>query len=688
METSAASGAFGARFWQSGLALQVMARNQVFLWLPIYFGVGVGLYFSLMFEPPRVIFVWSIVGGVLCPALARLFPRILPFAWALCFACAGFGMAGLHSHRVAAPVLEYRYYGPIEGRVVNIDRSASGALRTTLDQVRLDRIAPVNRPARVRVSFHGEQPYVDPKPGQILMMTGHLSPPSGPVEPGGFDFQRHAWFQQLGAVGYTRVPVLLQSPAERNSLSLKVFAFRMQLSEAIKSRMAPREGAFASAIITGDRSDIDAAALEALRASNLAHLLAISGMHMGMLTGVVFAMIRLGFAFFPSVAMRSEPKKVAAVAAFIAAFGYLWISGASVATQRAFIMVAVMLLAICLDRRALTLRAVAIAALIVLAIRPDSLAGPGFQMSFAATTALVAVFAEIRDRQLMLGWPRWWRNFVSLVISSAVAGIATAPFGAFHFNQMAQWGLIANLASVPVMGAVVMPGAVLAAVLSPFGLESIGLQIMQLGVRWIIFVAETVAGWDSALRLFPSPGPWVLPSLGMGGALLCLIRGRWRFSGVAVLTGAFAVWASYDRPAVLISDTGTLIGVMTPDGRALNKPKGEGFVAGAWLENDGDGADQEAAWARASLERNTVYIALGASRLFFVNDKKMSEAEANRLCGKAEILVLPQQKEQLSCSAITAASLRKTGSIAIYHDDTGTNQITTRDLRGARLWAR
>ncbi|MCY4178751.1 MAG: ComEC/Rec2 family competence protein [Litoreibacter sp.] len=666
----------------------MVARNQVFLWLPIYFGTGIGVYFSLMSEPPRALHSWLIAAGLILTLLARFEARVLPFAWAACFAALGFGIAGLQSHRAAAPVLEYRYYGPIEGRVVAIDRSSSGALRVTLDQVRLDRMAPVKRPERVRVSLHGEQPFVDPKPGQVLMMTGHLSPPSGPVEPGGFDFQRHAWFQQLGGVGYTRVPVLLQSPAERNGFALWIFGVRMELSAAIKNRMAAREGAFASAILTGDRSDLDTEALEALRASNLAHLLAISGMHMGMLTGVVFVMIRLGFAFFPSVAMRCNPKKIAAIAAFVAALCYLGISGASVATQRAFIMVSVMLFAVCLDRRALTLRAVAIAALIVLAIRPDSLAGPGFQMSFAATTALVAVFAEVRDRNLMLGWPRWWRNFVSLVISSGIAGIATAPFGALHFNQMAQWGLIANLASVPVMGTLVMPGAVLAAVLSPFGFENLGLQIMQLGVRWIIFVAETVAGWDSALRLFPSPGPWVLPLRGLGGALICLLQSHWRLSGCVVLAGAFGLWMSYDRPTVLISDTGTLIGVMTPEGRALNKPRGEGFVAGAWLENDGDPATQKSSWERGGFERNTVSTKVGQSELLFVNDKDLGRREASRLCAKADILILPQLRSDLTCDVINRNSLRGSGSIAIFETENGPKIVTTRDLRGARLWAR
>ncbi|WP_298291650.1 ComEC/Rec2 family competence protein [uncultured Litoreibacter sp.] len=685
VETSAAKPTFHA---SRGMAVQALARGHFFIWLPVFFACGVGCYFALRVEPDWRIYPTLMAAGLALPLALRHMGAALPVAWTLCFVALGFSVAGFQAHRVAAPILEYRYYGPIEGRVVGIDRSASGKLRLTLDQVRLDRVAPAKRPERVRVSLHGEQPYLDPKPGQIVMMTGHLSPPSGPVEPGGFDFQRHAFFAQLGGVGYTRTPALLQSPADNRAARLRIFQIRMTLSAAITSRLPGREGAFATAILTGDRSSIDQTALDALRASNLAHLLAISGLHMGLLTGVVFAMVRLGFALHQPSAMRANPKKIAAVVAFFAGVTYLALSGANVATQRAFVMVAVMLLAVCLDRRALTLRAVAVAALIVLVISPDSLAGPGFQMSFAATTALVAVFAEIRDRQLMIGWPKWARNVASLVISSAIAGVATAPFGALHFNQMAQWGLVANLASVPVMGLVVMPGAVLAAVLTPFGLEQLGLEIMRLGLRWILFVAETVASWDTALRLIPSPDPIVLPLLGLGGALLCLLQSRLRLSGALVLVLAGWLWSMTERPDLLVSDTGTLIGLNSPQGRVLNKPKGDGFVAGAWLENDGDSADQERASARGDFTRNEARIRLGAHMVHFLTEKEITPTDLSQFCAKADLLILPNIAEQPDCAAITRSTLRQSGSLAISDTETGLGIVTSNDVRGARLWVR
>jgi len=326
------------------------------------------------------------------------------------------------------------------------------------------------------------------------MTTAQLSPPLGPVEPGGFDFRRHAWFIGIGAVGYTRVPVLKVAPADTG---FNLFAIRMAMSRYMRAQLPGDTGGFAAAVTTGDRSGVSQEALEALRASNLAHLLAISGLHMGLLAGFVFGIIRLGLACVPYAALRWPGKKIAALGALGAGAVYFALSGGNVATARAFIMVAVALVAVLFGRRALSLRAVAVAALIVLTLRPEALLGPGFQMSFAATTALVAVFGFIRDAELPRA-PRWLTPVVGVFISSAIAGAATAPVGAAHFNAMAHYGLIANLVSVPVMGTLIIPAAVLDQFLWPFGLVWIGYWFMGLGLDWILSLAHWVYGREGA----------------------------------------------------------------------------------------------------------------------------------------------------------------------------------------------
>ncbi|MEY1555678.1 ComEC/Rec2 family competence protein [Yoonia sp. R2331] len=663
-------------------------RGNLIGWVPVCLGIGIAGYFSLRVEPELVVWAW--VAGAACGALllARLIPYAAqPLAIGLALVLCGAMLAKWQAVAVDAPILTFRYYGPIEGRVVNIDRSASDAPRLTLDQVRLDRIAPDRMPTRVRISVHGDQPLTQYQPGEVLMTTGHLSPPSGPAEPGGFDFQRHAYFDGLGAVGYTRNPVLRAAPVSPGSWRHWIFAKRMAISTAVQQAMPGETGAFAAAIMTGDRSAMGQSTLQDLRASNLAHLLAISGLHMGLLTGFVFAALRYGLALWPRAALRWPVKKIAAVCALIVGAFYLALSGGNVATERAYIMVSVMFVAILLDRRALTLRAVAMAAILVLVLHPEALLGPGFQMSFAATTALVVVFGQMRHLDLQR-LPKWTRPVLSVVISSFVAGLATAPIAAAHFNQIAHYGLIANLLSVPLMGTLVMPAAVLAVCLAPFGLWGIGLWLMELGLRWILWVARTVAAQDGALSHVPSPAGYVLGILTLGLLWSVLWHGRARWAGSVVAGLALLLWTQTQRPQLLIADNGALIGMMTPQGRALSRGKGSGFVAGIWLENDGQPVDQANAASRPGLDvqGRVVRAALGDWEVLQVSGKTaLAELQG---CGGADILISNQSEvTDRPCLVLDARQLRQHGAIAASLDAEGALVLTTaRDVTGTRPW--
>lgn len=659
-------------------------RGNLLCWVPVCLGIGIGAYFSLRAEP--TVAAWGVIGvGIMALiVLARLVPTaIAPLCLALALVGTGAGLAKYRTDNVAAPVLTFRYYGPIAGRVVYIDRSASDAIRLTLDRVALD-VAPERTPTRIRISVHGAQPLQSYQPGDMLMMTGHLSPPSGPAEPGGFDFQRHAWFAGLGAVGYTRTPVLRSGPTD-HGWDLWILKQRVAISQAVRATLPGETGAFAVAILTGDRASISQTTMQNLRDANLAHLLAISGLHMGLLTGVVFGLIRVIGAMIPTLALRLPMKKIAAVAAILTGAAYLMLSGGNVATERAFIMVSTMFVAVLLDRRALTLRAVAIAATIVLALRPEALAGPGFQMSFAATTALVAVFRAVRGMDK--GLPKWARGPLSVVMSSAVAGLATAPFAAAHFNQISHFGLIANILSVPMMGVVIMPAAVLAVCLAPFGQAQVGLWIMDQGLRWILYVADTVANWDGAVGHVVAPHPQVLPLLAIGLLFGILWQGRARAMGGIAVVAAFGLWAQTDRPAVLIADTGHLIGVLGPEGRALSRDKGGSFVAGIWLENDGAPVDQATAAARPGLMQNgRIWAAeIGELGLLQVSGKTaLAELQG---CGGADIIVSNQTDiEQRPCLVFDVARLRGSGAVALYNEQDGIKIVTARDIVGVRPW--
>lgn len=650
-------------------------RGHLIGWVPVCLAFGIGCYFSLGVEPDVLQFSTVALGVIIFALASRALPEpVSPFAVGVALCLIGFLIAGARAHSLSAPVLGWRYYGAIEGRIVAMDRSQSDALRITLDEVKLDRVPPHKTPERVRVSLHGPQG-ITPEPGLRVMTTGHLSPPGGPVEPGGFDFQRHAWFAQLGAVGYTRVPLMGAAPAAEGQAGLAVFRVRMAASTRVQAALGGDVGGFAAAITTGDRSAISQPALGALRASNLAHLLAISGLHMGLLSAVVFGALRLMLAAIPYTALNWPTKGIAAGGALIAAAGYLALSGGNVATERAFIMVATALGALMLGRRALSLRAVAVAATIVLILRPEALMGPGFQMSFAATTALVAVFGWLRNFET--DWlPKWARPVFGVFISSAVAGLATAPVAAAHFNAIAHYGLIANLVSVPLMGVLVIPAAVAAAVLALLGLEVLGLWVMGLGLRWILWVAHGVSAWDGARGYVISPGPWVLPVLVLGFLMLVLWQGRGRWIGLPLMVLAFALWHGATRPEVLIAENGTLVGVMTAKGRALSKTKGAGFVARNWLENDGDGSSQS--WAAGRW---------ADGQIVHISGKRALAKTAG--CREGQIIVASVAADVLKdqgCRVYDPQTLRETGALALSLDDGKWTVTTAREKAGARLW--
>ncbi|MDQ2088540.1 ComEC/Rec2 family competence protein [Marimonas arenosa] len=655
-------------------------RGHLFPWVPVVLACGIGLYFGLTFEPGLATLPY-LGAGMLFLIVPTLLWRsgFAVLLWVPVLFGVGFALAMVRAHLHDNPVLGWRYYGPVEGRVIGIDRSASGAPRVLLDTVGLAKVAPERTPARVRIALHGAGG-ATPEAGARVMITAHLSPPGGPVEPGGFDFQRHAWFLKLGAVGYSRTPLLIVTPARRGQILLRA---RMELSRRVQAGLPGEAGAFAAAIMTGDRSGIAPATLQALRTTNLAHLLAISGLHMGLLTGFVFAAVRLLLNLWPALGLRLPVKKLAALLALGVGAGYLALSGGNVATERAFVMVAVALFAVVADRRVISLRSVALAATLVLLLWPEALLGPGFQMSFAATTALVAVFRWLREAEIGLG-PAWAKPLLATAISSAVAGLATAPIAAAHFNQFAHFGLIANLASVPLMGLLVMPAALFAALLMPFGFEAPALWLAGCGLDWILGVAHRVAALEGVRGAVPSPDWPVLPMMAMGFVILVLWRGRARFVGLMPVAVAVVIWLKTERPEVLIADNGGLVGVLDSRGRALSRPRGGGFIAANWLENDGDPVSQSDAAARWP----------GAGETWTIHHVTGKRALEGLDCSKGEIVVTNQsladaQRAQLPCLVYDARFLRREGALALHRTETdAVKVVSARAVTGERLWNR
>ena len=673
------------------------ARGDLVLWLPVFVGLGAGLYLLLPREP--VFRDYLTLLPLSLPLLALIRPRrnldtdgeaVQFLAYGLLFAMLGFAILGGRAQMLKAPVLDFRYYGPIEGRVVGIDRSGSDRLRLTLDQLRLDRVAPHKLPQKVTVSL-SEAVVIEP--GQRVMTTGSLMPPNGPVAPQAYDFRRKFWFDQIGALGYTRAPVLLAAAEQAQSASLLAHKARMDLSRAMQARIGQgaydgQGAAIAAAVMVGDRSAITARTNEVMRSSNLFHIISISGLHMGMLAGFIFGALRMGLALIPAVALRVNTKKLAALTALLACAIYNWLAGSNVATERSFLMVAVMLLAVLFDRRALSLNTVALAALLLLLLRPEVVADAGFQMSFGATIGLIVMSGPWAPVQALL--PPLLRPAALLIATSVIAGLVTGPIAAAHFNRMAEYGVLANLLVVPVMGVVVMPAGVLAGLLAPLGLAGPLFWLMGLGCDWMIFVAEFVTWLGGAAQAVPSPAPWVLPMIIGAGLLLVLGRGAGRGLGVLALCGAFWGWGAGARPALLVASEAQQVGLMTPQGRALSK-SGAAFVAQAWLGSDGDVVSVKEAYARAGWRgpRGAREAEFGGRVLWHLSGKDALD-KLKEVCRDGAIVVISERVEGEAggCLLLDLRALARLGAVELRARGAAVEVVSALALEGDRLWTR
>ena len=659
-------------------------RGHLFIWVPIFLGCGVALWFAVPFEPRMahyaamtVLFLLGFWGGIGAPDLVR------PLCVGLCCVTLGALATGARAHWVAGPMIDFHYYGAVTGRVWEIDRAQSDALRITLTDVTLDNVA--DPPRFVRVSLQGAQ--TAPEPGEIVMLTAHLSAPEGPTEPSGFDFRRTAFFKGLGAVGYARSPVLLWQEAAARAQPID--RLRTHLSNALMAAIPNAAGAFASGAMTGDRSGITQDTVAALRDSNLAHLLAISGMNLAFLSGFVFMLLRYGLALIPWVALRVNSKKIAAVIALAVALFYLLLSGANVATTRAFLMIAVMLGAVLLDRKALTMRSVGISAVILLLWQPESLLDPGFQLSYAATAILIVGY-NILDRQILARHlPRWMILVYATVLTSVLAGLATAPFAAAHFNRFTDYGLLANVLTAPAMSVLMASGA-LVAIFAPFGLAAPALWMLEQSARWILFIAHWVAGLEGSVTAITAPQPIVFPLMTMGGIWVLVWQGRLRWGGLPVLALAGVAWVLTPRPDILISKDGRLVGLMDDQGRAISTATGAGFSAQSWLLDDGDLATQGDAALRAGFFGPTVArsFAIGTVQGVVLIGKSAQDAFSSA-CLAYDLVILPVSIDpdmlpDGPCLRIDRDILDKTGALGGYWEEGGLTLYPTR--KHPRLW--
>jgi competence protein ComEC len=575
--------------------------------LPVGMGIGIGAYFLLPAEPAWTVGPLALAGAVAAAGLLRRRGGA-PFLTAvvLAFIALGFAAASLRTLSLDGRMLADETPATvIEGRIVEFEPFDKGS-RVILDRVRVAVLTQPDTPERLRLRLRGQQPAL--RAGDWIRVRGRLSAPSPPLMPGGFDFQRHAYFTGIGAVGFSMgsARVLDGPPPGPFDWRIHLSNLRVRLAARVTAAVPGDAGAVAAALITGYRSLIPERVLNAFRDAGLAHLLAISGLHIGLAAGIMFFGARRALSLYPPFAQRFPVKKAAALLALVAAFGYALMAGATVPTQRAFLIAAMVLAAVMVDRRGISLRMLAWGAAVVLLIQPESLLGPSFQMSFAAAIALVAAYEAAAERGL---WRRdgdpspWlgrglWLYAAGVAFTTVVASLATAPFVLYHFNQVAKFGLLANLIAVPVTALWVMPAAMASFLLLQFGWEHLALVPMGWGTAVVIQAADWVAALPQATEILPSAPAWALTGLALGGLWLCVLRGRLRLAGLAGVILFAAANARVVPPDLIVSGTGDLAAVRGAGGYLFSSLRHDRFTRENWLEHAGFRPDEAAQWTR------------------------------------------------------------------------------------------
>jgi competence protein ComEC len=569
-------------------------------WLAVAFGLGIAIYFAAEREPT----IWAgatvAIGCAAAAHAARWRPVAFPLLLGATAVAAGFSVATLRAVVVSHPVLAFPVWNAaITGWVESREqRERSDRIVVRVHRIEAVRMNP--KPDRVRVSVNrGTAPPV----GSFVQLKARLTPPVPPLRPGGYDFARDLYFQGFGASGFALGRIETMPPPGPPGIWLRyrsvISGLRDMIDARIRAVLSGDRGSIASALITGKRDAISAPVNNAMYVSGIGHVLSISGYHMAVVAGVMFFFVRGVLALVPAFANRLPIKKWAALAALAAAAFYLLLSGAEVATQRSFIMVAIVLIGVMLDRPALTLRTITLAALGVLLIAPETLVHPSFQMSFAATLALVATYQRtlrlpVRANTSAGARAALWgiREICALVLVSLVAGLATMPYAAFHFHRLAPYGILANLAAMPVFSLWIMPAGLTGVLLMPFGFDAPLWRLMGAGVDWMIAVATWVAALPGAVGRIAAFGvePLLLGTAGL--IVLCLLRTPLRFAGAGLGIVAIAWAAAAPRPDILIAADGNALAIRGSDGRLVIAKTGRAsFAVREWLAADGDGRE-------------------------------------------------------------------------------------------------
>ena len=477
----------------------------------------------------------------------------------------------------------------LTGHVDQVQVTDKSFLRLILSDVNLpDRlVSRPGEPLTVRITVRTFDDI--PRIGDIIALPAVLMPAPTTSLPGGYDFARQLWFRGIGGVGYAVGKPETKSH-EKNGADF-IEDYRLTLGQNIREAYPGDSGGLAAALITGIRDGISERTTVNMRDAGLAHLLAISGLHMGLFTGAIFFFFRLLLSCVPALALQYPIKKWAAGLAVAGGAVYLLLSGGSIPTVRAFIMVTIVFLGVMFDRKAISLRLVALAATVLLLFTPEVLLSISFQMSFAAVTGLVFFYEKYGAA--LTGWSKRGNSLfknatgyvLAILLTTVVAELTIGPIALFHFNRLVHFGLLANLVAMPVMALWVMPWIVAYLLLLPLSLENLALAPMVWGIDVITSTAQYVANLPWSISLLPAMGTWSLVMLVVGGLWFILWRSRIRWAGPILFLAGVGMAVAYRPPDILIDNKGSLVALRTSEGNLrVSALRGSRIVREQWAQ--------------------------------------------------------------------------------------------------------
>lgn len=585
------------RGWLLRCLDEEVAQRRLFPWTAVAFGLGILLCFAAEGRPHPAAPVFGLGFCALTGWLGRHDHRICRVVIALAMVLAGFTAALVRFERVDAPILTDTLITQLVGTIESVEER-TGDARLVVRVEELAQLADTQMPARVRVTYRGA---VQVQTGDRISARVRLMPPPEAAWPGGYDFAKSAWFRGIGSVGSVLGTLRPLERLEPPGLGERVKAWidnrRVETTRRIAGIIEGQPGAVAAALVTGKRGLITEETNAALRAAGIYHIVSISGLHMVLAAGTIFWFVRAGLALLPGLALGWPIKKIAALAAIIGALCYCIFSGAQVATIRAVIMTGVMLGAVLFDRPALSMRNLAIAAILVLAWQPETLLGPSFQMSFSAVAGLIAGAEWMRRREAKPGPPmdafaRIWRLvagfMLGILTTTIIATIATGPFAAYHFQIANPYGLIGNALALPIVSLVVMPAGVAGMLLIGFGLDPPAWQVMGMGIARVLEVAHFVEGFAGANVPVAAFGTLALSLL--VAALLMATLFVSSLNRLALVPAVIGLWLALnpDRADLYVDRDGAGAAIRGEDGRLVVLGSPSAFVTAQWLKADGD----------------------------------------------------------------------------------------------------